>query len=173
MTLPEIKNNRYIQYNDDTVIGYDFPNQKFYVINKDTKTTRNTAEQIVNVLHALGITDYTATQLEELIKNNIEVLGTIEGTLVDDGSYIRTLQFNEWVDYPLAVDCEKKNLYIKNTNVSFSLEIDDSDSKRAEEFCSYYELKLGLKIDEDVIKSLKPNLDLQIKILYDEIYKNV
>lgn len=153
MTLPEIKNNRYIQYGDDTVIGYDFPNQKFYVINKDTKTTRNTAEQIVSVLHALGITDYTAEDLNSTIKNTIETLGTpLLGTLEDNGSYIRTIQFNEWIDYPLTVDCEKENIYIKNTNISFSLKIDESPDRRASEFCNYYYERLGLQIDKNFMR---------------------
>lgn len=159
--MAEIVNNRYIKINDDTLVGYDYPNQKFFVTNKGTTTTRNTAEQIIAVLEALGITqieidsetiNLTPEYLDETIKNTIETLGTpITCTLEDNGSYIRTLQFNDWIDYPLTVDCEKGNIYIKNTNIVYPLDLDESPDTRVARFCSYYLETLGLEIETEVM----------------------
>ena len=161
--MAEIINNRYIKIDDthDTLVGYDYPNQKFFVTNKGTTTTRNTAEQIIAVLGALGITqieidsetiNLTPEYLDETIKNTIETLGTpITCTLEDNGSYIRTLQFNNWIDYPLAVDCEKGNIYIKNTNIVYPLDLDESPDTRVARFCSYYLETLGLEIETEVM----------------------
>ena len=174
-------NNRYIDIEvkeDDTLIskilvGYYYPDQKFFVTNKNTTTTRNTAEQILKVMLVLlgkveietpkGNIDLTdldnpekleinARKLEQLIKNTTETLGTpITCTLEDNGSYIRTLQFNDWIDYPLAVDCEKGNIYIKNTNIVYPLDLDESPDTRVARFCSYYLETLGLEIKTEIM----------------------
>lgn len=159
--MTEIINNRYVKIDDDTLVGYDYPNQKFFVTNKGTTTTRNTAEQIVAVLKALGITqieidsetiNLTPEYLDKTIKNTIETLGTpIMCTIEDSGSYIKTLQFNEWIDYPLAVDCEKGNIYIKNTSIVCPLDLNESPDARVTRFCSFYLETLGLEIETEVM----------------------
>ena len=147
---------RYIQIDNDTVVGYNYLKDKFYVTNKETTTYRNTAEQIVVVLNVLGITDYTADTLKEEIYNNYETLEKIYYTLEDGGAYIRTLQFNDWIGYPLEVDFEKNNIFIKNTEILFSLELNESYKGRVERFRSYYLETLGLDIDyNDMVNAYK------------------
>lgn len=147
---------RYIQIDNDTVVGYNYLKDKFYVTNKETTTYRNTAEQTVVVLNVLGITDYTAESLKEEIYNNYETLEKVYYTLEDGGAYIRTLQFNDWIGYPLEVDFEKNNIFIKNTEILFSLELNESYEGRVERFRSYYLETLGLDIDyNDMVNAYK------------------
>ena len=147
--MAETIHRRYIQIDSDTIVGYNYLKKKFYITNKETTTYRNTAEQAIVVLNVLGIEDYTAEELKEEIYNNYETLEKVYYTLEDGGSYIRTLQFNDWVGYPLEVDLEKKNIFIRNTEVLFSLELNESPQGRVDRFRSYYLETLGLSISND------------------------
>lgn len=86
--------------------------------------------------------------VENLIYLPYETLDedTIWYTIEDDGSYIRTIQFNDWKDYPLEVDCEKGNIFIKNTNILYSLDVDENDKVRIQRFMAYYKDSLGLDL---------------------------
>ena len=151
---------RYIIIDDDTIVGYNYLKKKFFVTNKETTTYRNTAEQIVAVLKALDITQYSASDIENEIYKEYETLDKVYCTLEDTGAYIRTIQFNDWVGYPLEVDCEQRNIFIKNSNISYSLELNESFKSRVQRFCSFYLETLGLSIEEELMKEV---YDLLIK----------
>lgn len=178
-------NNRYIQIDKDTAVGYNYLKRKYYVTNKNTTTYRNTAEETMAVLEAIKSTEIkiedgdetivlTAEYLEEHIYQPIEILDKIYYTLEDNGAYIRTLQFNDWVDYPLTVDCEEGNIFIKNTNVLYSLNLDDSPENKILRFCSYYLETLGLEIERNVMTAAFNLLAQQYKFpyFYTLLYKD-
>lgn len=155
-----VENKRYIEIDKDTLVGFNYLKKKYYVTNKDTTTYRNAAWEVVAILEAMGITEITIgtevitltpEYLEETIHDPIELLEKIYYTMEDNGSYIRTLQFNDWEDYPLTVDCTQGNIYIKGTNILFSLSLDISPENKITKFCSYYLETLGLSIPKNTM----------------------
>lgn len=184
--------NRYINVeNGDSikaVVGYNFLKKKFYVVNKskqvyNTLVYRETAEEVLQIILALGITEVKGQTIQNGVKEvkyNYEVvevpiiteeaISIVEAlmepyefieiireaepgipeevkmyyTLEDNGSYVRTVQFNDWADYPMEVDCEKGNLFIRNTNILYSLNVDADDEDRMEHIFSFYVNTLGL-----------------------------
>lgn len=87
-------------------------------------------------------------------------------TIEEDGSYVRTIQFNDWEDYPLTVDCTKGNIFIRNSNILYSLDIKEDPTIRIRHFCTFYLEKLGLLVEEKYMRGayyflvnqyLKPN----------------
>ena len=149
-----MSNTRYKEINGIRV-GYNYPLQQYYITNKETTTYRTTLEDIRDVLNTLDITttDITDTELN-IFKNNYETLFNTYYTWEDTGLYIKALQFNEWHDYPLIIDCEKATLYIKNSTTIFN--IDTNESLRliiTPTLCNFYKDTLGLEIDTHVMYS--------------------
>ena len=149
-----MSNTRYKEINGIRV-GYNYPLQQYYITNKETTTYRTTLEDIRDVLNTLDITttDITDTELNNF-KNNYETLFNTYYTWEDTGLYIKALQFNEWHDYPLIIDCEKATLYIKNSTTIFN--IDTNESLRliiTPTLCNFYKDTLGLEIDTHVMYS--------------------
>lgn len=149
-----MSNTRYKEINDIR-IGYNYPLQQYYITNKETTTYRTTIEDIRDVLDTLDITttDITDTELN-IFKNNYETLFNTYYTWEDTGLYIKALQFNEWHDYPLIIDCEKATLYIKNSTTIFN--INTNESLRlviTPTLCNFYKDTLGLEIDTNVMYS--------------------
>ena len=141
-------NKRYIDIDDDTRVGYSYIKSKFYVTNKGYTTYRTTIPQIQAVLHSLNITSIPDEDLEKL-KSEIETLHTIYYTWHDTGSYIKTLQFNDFEEYPLTLNCDKKKIYIMNSNIVYDLEVNESvKNVRVPYLCTYYKTKLGLEISQ-------------------------
>lgn len=149
-----MSNTRYKEINGIRV-GYNYPLQQYYITNKETTTYRTTIEDIRDVLNTLDITttDITDTELNTF-KNNYETLFNTYYTWEDTGLYIEALQFNDWHDYPLIIDCEKATLYIKNSTTIFN--IDTNESLRliiTPTLCNFYKDTLGLEIDTHVMYS--------------------
>lgn len=149
-----MSNTRYKEINGIRV-GYNYPLQQYYITNKETTTYRTTLEDIRDVLNTLDITttDITDTELNTF-KSNYETLFNTYYTWEDTGLYIKALQFNEWHDYPLIIDCEKATLYIKNSTTIFN--IDTNESLRlviTPTLCNFYKDTLGLEIDTHVMYS--------------------
>ena len=149
-----MSNTRYKEINGIRV-GYNYPLQQYYITNKETTTYRTTLEDIRDVLNTLDITttDITDTELNTF-KNNYETLFNTYYTWEDTGLYIKALQFNEWHDYPLIIDCEKATLYIKNSTTIFN--INTNESLRliiTPTLCNFYKDTLGLEIDTHVMYS--------------------
>ena len=88
-------NKRYIDIDEDTRVGYNFIQSKFYVTNKETTTYRSTVADIQKVLRALNIRNITDEQLT-LLRSDMEVLTDIYYTLEDNGAYVHTIQFNDF-----------------------------------------------------------------------------
>lgn len=144
MTTPA--NNRYIDIDGDTRVGYNYIKGKYYVTNKDTTTYRSTVYHIQKVLHALDITDIDDLTLKGF-KESIEELTKISYTWSDTGAYIHTLQFNDFKKYPLTIDCEKSRLYIMNSTVVYDLTLNESNKNvRVPHLCAFYKDTLGLYI---------------------------
>lgn len=144
-----IENIRYIDIDEDTRVGYSYIKGKYYVTNKGYTTYRATIPQIQAVLSALDIETIEDSQLEELSSNE-ETLHSVYYTWNDTGSYIKTIQFNDFKDNPLTLDCEKKKIYIMNSNIVYDLEVNESvKNVRVPYLQSYYRTKLGLYIDRD------------------------
>lgn len=151
------------------------------ISNHPSSTYRKREEDILRVLLALGITEIeniTETEnipilnvdgqinpkaikyikqnlkdiLEEIEKNDEDY--TLYYTLDDNNSYVRTVQFNEWEDYPMEVDCSKGNIFIRGTNTLYSLDIKEDPTIRIRHFQSFYTEKLGLFIEEYIIRGI-------------------
>ena len=149
-----VRTKRYIDINLHTRVGYNFPKGKFYVINKATTTYRDSVNEIQEVLHALDISSVSDSEIEAL-KSDTEILANIYYTWEDNGSYIRTLQFNEFKNYPLLIDCTKAKLQILNSNVIYDLKTDESPKiVRVPRLCSFYKDVLGLVIPKDTMLAL-------------------
>lgn len=166
--------NRYIDITPQLRVGYNYLMQKFYVTNTDTElrpytTYRSNAEDIIQVLGALGITEETYPEVIEKIpylKSLLEKLTHVYYTLQDTGAYIHTLQFNDHADHPLVLDCEKAKLYIMNSTVIYDLTLNESPRNiRIPRIISYYKEILGLDL-EDPITSNENNPHRTMEYFY-------
>ena len=161
-----ITNVRYIDILDrNTRVGYNFLKRKWYVTTKDsnnkiiTTTYRESVEEIEKVVEALGLTEYVSEEQLYAFQTNIETLTKAYYTWQDNGAYIHTIQFNEFEEYPLTLDCEKAKLYVMNSTVIFDLTVDESPSKvRIPYLCSYYKDTLGLTIPARDMKQIYDKL---------------
>lgn len=145
---------RIITIDEDTSIGYSYPNKVFYIINKDTMTTRATAKQILKVLDIVApyhsITEDTLLTLA----STLEPLQTLSYSLDDTGSYVRTIQINTYKENPLTLDLAKQKLYIMNTNIIFDLILNESSSSRVEVIKDYYKRHLGIDLSSQTLTTL-------------------
>ena len=149
-------NKRYIDIeNTNTRVGYNYIKQEFYVTNTDTNTQpyttyRDTLQKIRNVLTAIGITEEQISNQEiQELKVYTETLYKVVYTLSNTGSYIHTLQFNDFEKYPLTLDCEKAKLYIMNSTIIYDLTLNESPRNvRIPRILSFYKDTLGLLISE-------------------------
>lgn len=139
-------NKRYIDIDANTRVGFNYIKQKYYVTNKEYTTYRTTIPEIQEVLNALEITSITDSEIQAL-HDYIENLYKVTYTLQDTGSYIHTLQFNDFEEYPLTIDCEKKKLYIMNSTIIYDLALNESPRNvRIPRILSFYKNTLGLFI---------------------------
>ena len=142
-------NNRYIDIDADTRVGYNFILSKFYVTNKNTTTYRTSVQDIQDVLHALDITDIEDATIQGF-QSNIEEVTDIYFTYSDTGAYIATVQFNAFKEYPLTISCEKRKIYIMNSTIIFDLDTKESPKiVRVPKLCSFYKDTLGLNIPQE------------------------
>ena len=142
-------NKRYIDIDVNTRVGFNYIKQKFYVTNKEYTTYRTSIAEIQEVLHALEITDITDEELQNL-KDYTEDLYKVTYTLQDTGAYIHTLQFNDFKEYPLTLDCEKQKLYIMNSTIIYDLTLNESPRNvRIPRILSFYKNTLGLLISSE------------------------
>ena len=144
---------------DNYTVGYDYPKKSYYVTNKDTTTYREDFQNFLEVLHALYI-DITEELKEKLLecKNRDETIGeanSLYHTWESTGLYIQSIQFNEWSDYKLCIDCNKGILYISNSNTIFDLKANESlEIVIAPLLRSYYKDTLGLSITQEQMLSI-------------------
>lgn len=163
-------NKRYIDIDEDTRVGYNFIQSKFYVTNKETTTYRSTVADIQKVLRALSIRNITNEQLT-LLKSDMEVLTDIYYTLEDNGAYVHTIQFNDFKEHPLTLETNKSKFYVMNSNVIFDLNTDESPKMvRVPRLCSYYKDTLGIVIPEDTMLAL---YEYMVSFYYPTCYNQI
>lgn len=144
-----MENLRYIQIDDDTRVGYSYVKEKFYVTNKGYTTYRDTIEQIQAILASMDITNIPDMEIQALT-DSLETLHNVYYTWNDEGSYIKSLQFNDFSENVLVLNCEKKKIYVTNSNIVYDLEINESiKNVRVPYLCSYYKSKLGIDIPQE------------------------
>lgn len=137
---------RYIDIDTDTRIGYNYIKGSYYITNKGYTTYRTTVQEIQSILNAMNITNIQDSEILAL-REEIEQVHDIYFTWDDTGSYIRTIQFNDHTYFPLEIDCTKKKIYIRNSNVVYDLDINESMRLvRVPYFCSFYAARVGLQV---------------------------
>lgn len=144
-------NKRYIDITDVIRVGFNYPKNKFYVTNKDTTTYRTTIEDTLDVLQTLGIDEITETQLE-FLRDNWETLDKIYYTWDKTGSFIHSIQFNDWHDYPIIMDCHKAKMYIQNSTTIFDLDTAESaEIVRIPLIFNFFQQTLGIEISTNIL----------------------
>ena len=163
-------NKRYIDIDADTRVGFNYIKQQFYVTNKEYTTYRTSVEGIQGVLAAIGVTSVTDEQLLEL-KAYTEDLYKVTYTLQDTGAYIHTLQFNDFKNYPLTIDCEKAKLYIMNSTIIYDLTLNESPRNvRIPRILSFYKDTCGLLIStQDMCYFYSLLLSYYYPICYNQV----
>ena len=144
-------NKRYIDITDVIRVGFNYPKNKFYVTNKDTTTYRTTTEDTLDVLQTLGINEITEAQLE-FLRDNWETLDKIYYTWDKTGSFIHSIQFNDWHDYPIIMDCHKAKMYIQNSTTIFDLDTAESaEIVRIPLIFNFFQQTLGIEISTNIL----------------------
>ncbi len=147
--MAERTNNRYKDLTDDIRIGYNYIKDKFYVSNKGSITYRSSISDIQKVLHSLEIY-YVTDDTFQSFKDTMEEITDLYYTLSDTGSYIASIQFNDFSDYPLTIDCEKGKIFITNSTTIYDLRVKESPKVvRIPKLCSFYKEVLGLNISKE------------------------
>ena len=147
-----IENKRYIQIQDtDVIVGFNYPKKQFYVTNKETTTYRTETTDTLDVLEALGITSITEEELL-FLKNNWETLDKIYYTWDITGSFIHSIQFNNWDEYPIIMDCYKAKMYIQNSTTIFDLNANESaEIVRVPLISNFFKQTLGLELSSNIL----------------------
>ena len=154
----------------DVIVGYDFRTKQYYVINQNTTTYRSTAkvkvgnrivtktgqELIKEVLDIVteNQNPYTAQQLKELLEDTDEVRQNLYYTLSDTGSYISSIQINDYYDNPLVLKAEKHALYIKNTELNFNLKLNESKDTRVDILVKYFMDNFGINLTKEEVNNM-------------------
>ena len=155
--------NQYLRYIeiDNLKVGYDYPKKLFYISNKGTTTYRGDIEYIFTILEDvfdITLTEELRTSIQDC-KDKEELLGTEDSLSYlwsADGSYIYSIQFNEWKDYPLILEAEKHVLRIQGIDGSITDLTSNEDTRTvvAPKLCSFYKETLGLNITLDQMVSI-------------------
>ena len=119
------QNKRYIDITDYIRVGYNYMKDMFYVMNKGAISYRANIPDIQAILHSLNITDIEDSTIEGF-KDTYEEITNLSYTLYNTGAYISSIQFNDFSDYPLILNCEKAKLYIQNSPIVFDLNTQES-----------------------------------------------
>lgn len=137
---------RRITIDTDTSVSYIFKDAIYEIQNKGTTTQRTNVNDAFNVLKVVAPT--TTVTKNDLISlaNTYELLTSLSYTLNSTGSYIHTIQFNDYKEYPLTLDAEKGKMYIMNSNVMFDLTLNVSNTDRVLSISDFYYRTLGLQL---------------------------
>lgn len=137
---------REIIIDEDTLVGYSFPKANYYVTNKGTTTSRNTKEEIKQVLDIVAPGNSVSLEDLQNLHNTLETLYSLSYTYADNSSYIKTIQLNTYEENPLTIDLTLKKLYIMNSNLIFDLTLNEAKEYRIPYLIDYYRQTLGLHI---------------------------
>ena len=165
---PYIKNDDgvIIGYVDDnTFVGYDFIQKRFYVKNLDTKTVATDAHE------AKAIFDITApgntvpvSEIEKLAVT-LEPITDINYTLEDTGKYIKTIYFNNYQDY--SIEYNEPYLFIQGSNEMWDMSSSVGKESVKEFFWSYFTYHIGLEVNLNLMGAI---VDYFIKIQSPYVY---
>ena len=153
---------REIIIDSDTRVYYIYEEKKYYIENKDTTTYRFTPSDTLNVLKVITEQEIpldkdnnpiTKDRLIEL-STRVETLTSLSYTWADDGSYIATIQLNEFSRYPLAIEPSKSKFYIMNTELVYNLSTNEDPTQRLQYVQNFYYSTLGLFVDISDLQEL-------------------
>lgn len=170
--MAEQENLRYKNIDEDTRVGFNYIKQKYYVTNKGYSTYRPSIATLREVLEAMDITGAQISDAElENFKSELEDLTAIYYTLQDNGAYVHTLQFNDFSNYPLTLDCEKGKLYIMNSTIIYDLTLNESARNvRVPRLRAFYKDTLGLLISQkDMLALYNYLLSFYNPICYNQV----
>ena len=137
---------REIIIDEDTLVGYSFPNKIYYVTNKGTTTSRTTKEAIKQILDIVAPSNLVTLEDLQTLSTTLETLYSLSYTYADNSSYIKTIQLNTYEENPLTLDLDLKKLYIMNSNLIFDLTLNEAHQYRIPYLIDYYKQTLGLQI---------------------------
>jgi hypothetical protein len=135
---------RVINIDEDTSIGYDFQKSAFVITNKNTTTDRKDIQNALNVLNIVAPDNTITADDLTALKENLETLKAVYYTWEDTGSYIKTIQFNDYDKYPLCLSAEKSKIYIMNSTIIFDLTLNEGRRERIFQIQAFYRDTLGL-----------------------------
>ena len=162
---------RTIAIDTDTSISYIFPEKVFQINNKETSTTRTTAENAKNVLDIVAPDNEISPQdLIDQLVTPMETVNKLSYTWNSTGAYIQTIQFNDYSKYPLALDLDKNKLYIMNSNIIYDLTLNESPTPRIQYIQAFYSNTLGLLITENDLRKI---YDLLYSFYLPTVYNNI
>lgn len=157
---------RNVDIDTDTSYGYIFEEKAFYVTNKGTTTKRlatvktiddrlqESATETKQVLDIVAPNNTVTVDDLILLATTYEDLKDLYFTYSDDGSYIYSIQLNDYKKNPIVMDAEKKKLYIMNTDIIYNLPLNDSKLARLEYIQAFYHDTLGLSVELPELTSI-------------------
>ena len=158
--------SRQIVIDEDTLVGYDFQTKRYYVINKGTKTYRSdiqtktgtliTGEHLIKEVLNIVAPDNTVTeqQLRTQLYLTTEKLTDLYYTISNIGSYFTSVQINDYSDNTITLEAEKSVLYIRNTELSFNLKLNESRESRVLIIVSYFLDNFGVELTVEEVTNI-------------------
>ena len=146
-----------IQNHENTIVGFNYTTQKYYIIHEGTQTHREMLEDIKTILlNVLQIPQEDMPSDTELrnLKEEPEEVKYISYTLADNGSYISTIQLNDYKENPITLDALKKKIYVMNTNLIFDLDLNEAPQYRVQYMISYFYDNHGLNVPQTIMEKL-------------------
>lgn len=137
---------REIIIDTDTTVGYDFEKHSFFVTNKGTTTYRETNTEIKKVLDIVAPDNTVSLNDLYLLSTTYESLVSLSYTWEDTGSYIKTIQLNDYERYPLTLDAEKSKIYVMNSTTIFDLTLNEGRRDRLIQIQAFYRDTIGLLV---------------------------
>jgi len=149
--------------------GFNYIVKKFYVSNRGSTTYRDTAQEIKEIIDIIKPDNtITVDKIEALsIPYNVELIKNIYCTLTVNGAYVNSIQFNDYENYTLCIDCLEGKLYIKNTNLIYDLTLNESRESRILGLHTYYIDMLGL---DTTIETMSAIYDFLISFYSPTVY---
>lgn len=163
-------------------VGYNYKDKYYYINNKGYITKRTTPILIYDVLKVVeplittGTNEVVKVTLEDIknLSTTYETLQELYFTYSDTGSYIATIQINDYKDNPITLNAEKNKLYIMNSNVIFDLSLNEEKRLRIEAIRLYYYDILGVDLSLQQVQSIYNMLVLYyLPIVYNTIEAQV
>ena len=140
---------RDIIIDEDTTVGFSYENSYYYIVNKNTQTTRNTAAEIKEILDIVAPANTITIEDLYNLKTYEETLRNVYYTWEDTGAYIKTIQLNTYAEHPLTIDLTAKKLYIMNSDLIYDLTLNESINYRTPYLINYYKDVLGLTVTKE------------------------